>query len=60
MANDINYKRLAGPGIAFLAAGIVFLIVGVTGQTPFIAVGAAFLTLGIVLLGKSRQRGDAP
>lgn len=49
-------KNLKGAGAGFLGTGIAFLVVALTtDQTAFIGVAMAFLVLGVVFLGKTRQ-----
>ena len=58
--NQDKRKPRAGIGAAFLAIGLVFFVLGISGQSAFFGVGAAFVVLGIVFLGQSRRdRGDA-
>lgn len=42
------------PGIAFLAIGIAFLVLGTTGRPAFVALGIVFLVLGFVQLVRRR------
>lgn len=48
-------RHLSRLGISFLAVGISFGTLAITGQIAFIASGAAFITLGIVFLAKARK-----
>ena len=49
-------KNLKGAGTAFFGAGIAFLVVALsTDQPAFLGVAMAFVTLGLVFLGKARQ-----
>lgn len=58
--NHHKRQSKAGIGAAFLALGLVFFVLGISGQSAFFGVGAAFVVLGIVFLGQSRRdRGDA-
>ena len=51
-------KKLAGSGGAFLAIGLVFFILGVSGQTAFMGVGIAFFVIGIGLVAQARKDGN--
>jgi len=46
--------RSARVGYPFIALGIAFLVIGISGHRTFIGVGAAFLVLGFITL---RRRG---
>ena len=56
--NENERKRLGGAGGAFLACGIAFFTLGITGRTAFLGVGAAFFALGVAFLAKARQNGS--
>jgi uncharacterized membrane protein HdeD (DUF308 family) len=52
---DIDTTRPRRPGAVFLVCGLVFLGVGAaTRQAAFLALGPAFLVLGIALLARAR------
>ena len=52
-----KHEHLNSPGLAFLSAGVAFMAMALSnGQNAFIGVGAAFVVLGMVFLGKSRRR----
>jgi hypothetical protein len=45
----------------FFTIGVIFLAVGSSGQSTFIAVGAAFMAVGVALLVRPpRVRGPKP
>jgi uncharacterized membrane protein len=48
-------KKIATPGNAFLVLAIVFMLIGFN-NTAFIAIGAAFLAIGLGL--NTRQAKD--
>ena len=54
MDND-KRKPLAGPGAAFFSIGLVFFILGVSGNTAFLGVGIAFFVIGLSLIAKARK-----
>ena len=43
-------------GLAFIAVGIALAIIGSSGQRAFLAIGAAFMLLGLVSLLRSGRR----
>lgn len=47
-------KKLGLAGYPFIALGIAFLVIGITGQRTFIGVGAAFLILGFIALRRAK------
>lgn len=48
-------RKFRGIGIAMMAAGAGFLVLGIIGQKAFLGVGPALLAIGVVFIGKSRQ-----
>jgi hypothetical protein len=48
-------KRSTAPGIAFIVIGIVFITIGSSGQRGLIAVGAAFVAIGLVTVIRQRR-----
>lgn len=53
-------KHLRSAGLAFTGCGIVFLALALASRyATLIAIGPAFVALGLALLGKSQQK-DAP
>ena len=49
-------KNPKAAGAAFFGVGIAFLVVALsTDQPAFLGVAMAFVTLGLVFLGKARQ-----
>jgi hypothetical protein len=47
------------PGIPFLAMGVAFLAIGVSGQRAFLGIGAAFLAIGVALLVRQKRAGGS-
>jgi len=45
--------------VSFITIGIVFLVLGVSGQRNFLAIGVAFLVIGIALLARQRRAGGS-
>ena len=43
------------PGIAFLAIGIAFVVLGTTGRRVFAILGGVFLVLGFIQLVRRRK-----
>jgi hypothetical protein len=52
----VRSKRSAG--VAFLAIGIAFGALGMSGQRTFVGVGVAFLVLGIALLARRKAASE--
>jgi len=48
-----------GPGVPFVAIGIAFIALGISGQRAFIAIGGAFLALGAVLMFRQWRVGGS-
>ena len=46
-----------GAGIGLMVVGIAFLVLGITGQRAFLAIGPAFIVIGIAILAKARRAG---
>ena len=44
-----------GAGFALMTIGIAFLVLGTTGQKAFLAIGPAFIVIGIAILVKARR-----
>jgi LPXTG-motif cell wall-anchored protein len=44
-------------GAAFLAVGIVFIVIGSSGQRAYIAIGAAFILIGLIFMARRRAGG---
>lgn len=57
MDND-KRKQMGGLGGAFFAVGLVFFILGISGQTAFFGIGIAFFTLGLVFIGQAKKNKD--
>jgi hypothetical protein len=43
-----NMNHLRHPGIPFLIIGLSFLVIDLNGRNAFLAIGAAFIALGII------------
>jgi hypothetical protein len=55
---NIGSARPRAPAAVFFGIGVVFLAVGSSGQrSAMIAVGAAFLAIGVVLLVRQKRAG---
>ena len=54
MFEEVNMRSRRGAGVAFLAIGIAFAAVAISGQRAFVGVGVVFLVLGIAFLARRR------
>lgn len=51
-------KLMGGAGGAFFASGLVFFILGVSGNATFLSIGIAFFVIGLVFIGQARKARD--
>ena len=49
----------SGAGVPFLAIGIAFIALGISGQRAFLAIGVAFLAVGAALIFRQRRFGGS-
>jgi len=49
-------KSIAG-GIAFILAGVVFIILGSGGQRAYLPIGLAFAVIGVIFIVRQRRIG---
>jgi len=52
-------SRPVAPGAMFIILGVVFIVIGSSGQRALLAVGAAFLVIGLVSLARQRRAGGS-
>lgn len=50
-------RRVITAAVPFLGVGAAFTAVGLSGQRAFLAIGIAFLVLGVVLLIRKPKTG---
>jgi len=48
-------KRSAAGGLAFVAVGIAFLVLGSSGSRAFLPIGMAFAAIGILFVARGRR-----
>ncbi len=52
----MNEKKKRPPALAaFLAIGIAFITIGMSGNSAFIPIGCAFIVIGIAGIARSRK-----
>ncbi len=49
-------KATAG-GLAFIVAGVAFIVMGSSGQRAYLPIGVAFVLIGIVFMVRQRRSG---
>ncbi|HEY6928070.1 MAG TPA: hypothetical protein VJA66_00205 [Thermoanaerobaculia bacterium] len=52
-------KSIAG-GIAFILAGLVFLVLGSGSQRGYLAIGLTFSAIGVIFIVRQRRMGRLP
>lgn len=60
MARVPTRRDLCAPGATYLASGMAFLALGLSGQASFLAAAPALLVLGMVLLLRARRGAPQP
>ena len=50
-------SRPVAPGTVFIVLGVVFIAIGSSGQRALLAVGAAFLAIGLISVVRQRRAG---
>ena len=56
--NNGKRTQLMKPGTIFFVVGLVFFILGISGQTAFLGIGIAFFTLGLVFIAQAKKDKD--
>jgi membrane-bound ClpP family serine protease len=52
-------KQPGALGIALFVVGVVFLVIGSSGQRAFLGVGAALIVIGLIFMLRQRRGGPA-
>jgi membrane-bound ClpP family serine protease len=52
-------KKYGAPGIALFVVGVVFFVIGSSGQRTFLGVGTALIVFGLIFMVRQRRGGPA-